>query len=273
MKDDVSIGAILAADLLQLVVIAIAITILIFLRAACGRQARFLVHLAIGYGGIGAFYLFDIVARSFAAITQKEMPGEMFEMVGSTLSLLNTAFFLTAWYLMRDLRFERLVEPEEPVPTMSKPFAASVIGALVGGIAGYIMMADAMAKNDNLRVLFVGIEAALSMGVLILIGFEFALLPLIRDAEEGSLFRSNYSHLVFRCITFLFFGSWAILQWGRLIWIVSDPKWEIVTPYVGQWYQWSAVFKILCAGCAGILALHALPSVRWKHRDVRPKAT
>lgn len=104
MKDQQDLGTILAADLLQLVVVGVAITLFVYLRAACGRQARFLVHLALAYTGVGVFYVFDIAFSTFRENSSKTMPEAMTNVIGSTVSLLNTAFFFTAWYLMRDLR-------------------------------------------------------------------------------------------------------------------------------------------------------------------------
>lgn len=163
------------------------------------------------------------------------------------------------------------MDEENPVPTMSKPFAAGVIAALMAGIAGYIAMADRLANNETLRTLFVGIDAFLSTVVLLCIASEFAQMRMIRDAEEGSLFGSTKSHLLFRVFTVLLFFLWGVAQWGRVIWIVSDNKWQMVAPYTGQWHQWSAMLKILCAGSGSILALHALPSVRWRHKQVARK--
>lgn len=277
MKDQQDLGTILAADLLQLAVVAVAITLFVYLRAACGRQARFLVHLALAYAGVGVFYVFDMAISTFLANSTKTMPEAMTmtNVVGSTLSLLNTAFFFTAWYLMRDLRLEKVEDEENPVPTMSKPFAAGVIAALMAGIAGYIAMAGKLAENEQLRTLFVGIDAFLSTCVLLCIASEFAQMRVLRDAEEGSLFGSSKSHLLFRVFTVFLFLLWGVAQWGRLVWILSEKQWQMVAPYTGQWHQWSAMLKILCAGSGSILALHALPSVRWKHKQVprRKRAT
>ncbi len=271
MTNQKDLGTVLAADLLQLAVVGVAITLFVYLRAACGRQARFLVHLALAYAGVGVFYMFDMALNAFQASPAKTMPEAMTEVIGSTLSLLNTAFFFTAWYLMRDLRLERAADEENPIPTMSKPFAAGVIAGLMAGIAAYIAMADKLANNESLRTLFVGIDAFLSTGVLLCIAIELGQMKMIRDADEGSLFGSTKSHLLFRIFTVVLFTLWGVAQWGRVIWILSDKQWHMVAPYTGQWHQWSAMLKILCAGSTCILALHALPSVRWRHKLVTRK--
>lgn len=265
MHESQDLGTILAADLLQLAVVFVAVTLFAYVRAACGRQARFVVHLALAYTGVGAFYIVDMAISAFHSISTRTMPESMTVVIGSTISLLNTAFFFTTWYLMRDLRLDRAAHENEPLPTMSKPFAAGVIAALMGGISGYIAMAKNLADSPALRTLFVGVDAFLSTCALLCIATELAQMRSIRDPEEGSLFSLKGSHLSFRILTASLFILWGVAQWGRVIWIASRGEWSIVAPYTGQWHQWSAMLKILCAGSTSILAIHALPSVTWRH--------
>jgi flagellar biogenesis protein FliO len=259
-------NVIIAADLLQIAVVGVAVTIFLYLRIALGVQARFLIHLALAYVGVGVFYVFGIVTSS---MHEEGLSGAMIEIVGSTLSFMNTAFFFTAWYLMRDMRLRHSNNSDSLDnlgPTMSKPFVAGVIVALMASIAGYIAMVGKLAQNPELLTLFEGIDAFLSTIALVCVGSEFALMKMFPDKQEGSLFRSRISHGIFKVLALVLFILWGVMQWGRVIWIASGKGWVIVTPYTGQWYQWSAMIKILCGGSGAILALHALPSTRWKHK-------
>lgn len=260
---DQTAKTIIAADVLQLAVIAVSIMVFVYIRAACGPQARYLVHIALGYAGISVFYIFDIAVHLILGKQFKPSTEPLVQVIATTLSLINTTFFITAWYLMRDVRLERKIDPVNPIPTMSKPFAAAIIAGLMASIASFIGLAHILKDDPALSTLYVGIDAFLGSVVLLCIASEIAQMPLIKDENEGSLFEET-SHLVFRVISVILFVMFAATQWGRLIWAISE--WYVVTPQTGIWYHFSAMLKVLCAGALSILALHALPSVRWRHR-------
>lgn len=134
----------------------------------------------------------------------------------------------------------------------------------MAAIAGYIGMANVLMNQPKLLPAFMGIDAFVSNCALFLVGAELAQMPLRRDPEEGSLFASEQSHLMWRIGTAVLFGMWGLAQWRRVVWHVLE--WQVAKPHVGPWSQWLAMLKVLCAGAAAVLGLHALPSVRWKHK-------
>jgi hypothetical protein len=271
-----NIETVIAADLFQMVIVTIGVIIFLYVRLACGAAARYFVHFALAYLGIGILYGFNAISDvyfHFAGMPNDQTKA-ILQMIDSTLSLLNTAFFFTAWYLMRDLRhkqeFETSFGQQQPIdshsvtPTMTKSFIEGVIGALVVGIASYILMAEAIIRSKPLEILFSVIDVTLSLVAAVLIASEFLLIRLIRDPGEGNLFTSRWSHLALRCITALLFFAFGALQFSYLFSFMENPPPVFAYPE-GQAYQVLAALKILCAGAAGILGIHALPSVRWKH--------
>lgn len=266
------IDTILASDILQIMVVLICVIIFLYVRLACGKQARYFIHLALAYIGIGAIYIFGGSTQLWFHFTKRPQTDEIKSfvlMIESSLSLLNSAFFITAWYLMRDLRLEMEKHPQTAEPTMSKPFASSVVGTLVVGIAAYIGMAHLVIQNYYLLMIHVGIDVMLGAIVAALVGSEFLLIKLLPEKEEGSLFGWwEPSHFIFRIVTFLLFLAFGLSQFGALATHLKLETKVFEFP-TGAAYQLLAILRILCAGAAVILGLHSLPSVRWKHKQVK----
>ena len=271
LADDAS--RILAADVHQILIVLIGVLIFLYVRLACGAQARYFVHLALAYTGIGVIYFFDGAITIWSYATGTPMGNANLkattELISSTLSLLNTAFFISTWYMMRDLRLEQKTNPQTAKPTMSNPFAASIIAALVGGIAAYLGMANYMIQSSSTTLkIFTGIDVSIAAISAWLVGSEFFRITIIRDHDEGSLFDSNLSLLIFRSLTLFLFVALGLFQFGYLFTIIQEQPMDLFKFPTGGAYYWLAALRILCAGAAAILGLHALPSERWKHKQV-----
>lgn len=287
------ITQLLVSDIKQIVVVGISLIIFSYVRLACGKQARYFVHLAIAYAGIGAIYVLNGAVEAwfyFNRTLQTEHVKTAIEVIISTLSLVNTAFFATAWYLMRDLRWEKEAQEErtatedsegdgrdeehearanEPTPTMSNTFVASVIGAAVSLIAVYLGMANLMIPNGALiRHIFSALGATLAAISLSLVGSEFALIRIDKNPTEGSLFRTDQSQAIFRIFTLLLFLAFGLFQFSFLLSVMPAKPTPMFQFPSGAAYDWLAILRILCAGFAVILGLHALPSKRWKHKVI-----
>jgi hypothetical protein len=270
--DSATLGGMLAADIHQIVVVLICVIIFLYVRLACGEQARYFVHLAFAYIGIGLIYFFHGVTESWSYFTGSHQTSAFkttIEVVSSSLSILNTMFFFTTWYLMRHLRQEQKIAPQTATATMSNPFASTVIGVLATAVATYIATVNLMIQNGQMLFrIFSGLDISLAAASIALVGWEFLWITRIRNHEEGSLFDSNITHRIFCVLTFVLFLAFSLLQFSFFFSIIPQEPPRIFKFPTGEAYYWLAALRILCAGAAAMLGLHALPSARWKHKQL-----
>ena len=271
------IECIFFSSALQIVIVAISILIFLYVRLAIGPVGRYLIHLAFSWGVVGVTYgvrCFICFCSAFMHIPLGDTGTVLSQVIDSTLSLVSSALLVTAWYMMRDVRIEMRTQPRDPRPTMSKSFLSGVILLWTMLISTYISLVFLIIQNPHLTIVLVLIDVVISAIALVLVGWEFALMP-YRPDESGTLFVSHWFHLAFRIVTFLVYLLMAILQIGYIVSILAaGPLNQVLGEAVrksfqypgGPFYYFLAVLKLLCAATGAILVMHAFPSVRWRHR-------
>lgn len=262
------IEVILAAAL-QAVIVAICVALFIYVRLGLGRRARYAAHLAAGWGFMGLAYVSYPVIFSFSKAPPTGTPGQSWVVISSAMSLISSAFMLAAWYMMRDQRLEERSGAPEPLPTMSKQFVSFLIFSLNIVIAVFFAF---LTKGEfkTVELILMLIDVSVACMAYFLVGLELFQMRLFSDPQEGSFFPERWAHTSFRWITLLIFATWGVMQfpvvWGKF-YVNQGPAPFFKFP-TGHWYTWLAVVKLLCGTCAAILIMHALPSVRWKHKQI-----
>jgi hypothetical protein len=210
-------------------------------------------------------YLITAVTKINFGKQFQDISQEVWNLVDTVLSLINSGYLIIAWYMMRDFRKEQEQKLDNPLPTMSKPFISIVFATGASIIALFIALVGSINKEYVLPF-FKILDVFISAAAIILVGSELLKIKDVREPEEGSFFTSDRWHRKFRILTFILYFIWGAFQLAHHFSGKAAPGSFFSYPD-GIYYSGLAVLKLLCATTAAILILHSLPTVQWKHKQ------
>ena len=252
---------------IQIVVVLISILMFNFVKRGSGTKGRYLTHLAISWGIMGCMYLLTAVFEINFGSQFQEIYKQIWNIIDPVLSITNSGFLITAWYMMRDYRIEQEMGVENPLPTMSKPFISIVFATGASIIALFIALVGSIEKEYVLPF-FKILDVLISATAIILVGIELLKIHIIREPEEGSFFISDRICRIFKKITLTLYLTWGALQLGHIISQIKNPPDFFIYP-TGGLYVLMAILKLSCATTAAILIIHSLPSIKWQHKETK----